>query len=231
MSLTPQIFYKKQKDAFEGFTNSGDMRFADHALVFMIKGLKQNFKQQVAYYFTNGLQKLELKKLIKCVVSEIQKSGLIIVNSVCDQSSVNVSAITELVNNTRASFLRLGKEWRYDHFSISGQKIISLYYVPHLIKGLRNNLLNKEMVKNQNKVVKWEYYQQVYTADKIYGELRLLNKITEEHVVPEKINKMKVKSATQIFSHSVAVVTEHLVARGDLPTECRALIKNNIIAG
>lgn len=227
MSLSPQIFYNKQKDTFEGFANSGDVRFADHALVFMIKGLKQNFKQPVAYYFTNGLQKIELKKLIKCVVSELQKSGLIIINSVCDQSSVNVSTITELVNDTRASYLRLGKEWRHDFFSINGQNIIPLYDVPHLIKGIRNNLLNKDMVytsNNENKMVKWEYYQQVYTADKTYGELRLLNKITEEHIVPEKINKMKVKSATQIFSHSVAVVTEHLVARGDLSIDCRALI-------
>ncbi|CAH0731073.1 unnamed protein product, partial [Brenthis ino] len=35
---------------------------------------------------------------------------------------------------------------------------------------------------------------------------------------------MRVKSATQLFSHSVAVVTEHLTARGDLPNECRQLI-------
>lgn len=35
---------------------------------------------------------------------------------------------------------------------------------------------------------------------------------------------MRVKSATQIFSHSVAVATEHLTARGDLPVECKSLI-------
>lgn len=35
---------------------------------------------------------------------------------------------------------------------------------------------------------------------------------------------MRVKSATQLFSHSVAVVTEHLTARGDLPIECRQLV-------
>lgn len=35
---------------------------------------------------------------------------------------------------------------------------------------------------------------------------------------------MRVKTATQMFSHSVAVVTEHLTARGDLPEECRQLI-------
>ena len=77
---------------------------------------------------------------------------------------------------------------------------------------------------NESRLVKWDYYQQVYAADKARGELRLLNKITEEHINPEKINKMRVKSATQFFSHSMAVVTDHLVARGHLPVECNQLV-------
>lgn len=157
MSLTPQIFYNNQKDAFEGFATSQGTKFADHALVFMVKGLKQNFKQPVAYYFTNCLQKNELKTLIKCVITEVQKSGLIVINTVCDQSSVNVGAITDLVNDTRARFLRLDKEWRHDLFSINGHDIIPLYDVPHLLKGIRNNLLSKDMMyksNNENKIVK-----------------------------------------------------------------------------
>ncbi|CAG4969621.1 unnamed protein product [Colias eurytheme] len=55
-----------------------------------------------------------------------------------------------------------------------------------------------------------------YAAYKSYGELRLLHKITEEHINPEKINKTRVKAAT-LSSHSVAVTTKDLVARGDLP--------------
>ena len=137
MSLTPQIFFNKAKDKIEGFVTSQNNKFADHALVFMIKGLKQNFKQPVAYYFTSGLQKIELKSLIKSVVSEVQKSGLIILNTVCDQSPINVSTITELVSDSKQSFLRLGKEWRHDIFSLNGQEIIPLYDVPHLIKGIR----------------------------------------------------------------------------------------------
>lgn len=83
--------------------------------------------------------------------------------------------------------------------------------------------------KNKEKTVKWEYFQRVYDADKSYGELKLLHKITEEHINPEKINKMRVKTATQLFSHSVAVVTEHLTARGDLPEECRQLVDITVL--
>ncbi|CAH2108815.1 unnamed protein product [Euphydryas editha] len=72
--------------------------------------------------------------------------------------------------------------------------------------------------------MKWEYLEMLYAADKSYGELRLLQKITEEHVKPEKMSNMRVKTAVQTFSHSVAVATEDLTGRGDLPIECRQMI-------
>ncbi|KAF9406036.1 hypothetical protein HW555_013454 [Spodoptera exigua] len=227
VSLTANITYNAQTDEMQGFANNKPDRFANHALVFMVKGVKCNFKQPVAYYFTNALDKIELKKIIKTVVKHVVESGLIIVNTVCDQSTVNVGAITELVQESRAMYLRNGKVWRNEVMHIAGQKIIPLYDVPHLIKGVRNNLLTKDLIytiNNSQKIVKWEYFQMIYAADKSYGELRLLDKITEEHVNPEKINKMRVKHATQIFSHSMAVVAEHLTARGALPEDCRQII-------
>lgn len=232
MSLTTQINYNAQKDTLEGFASNNESKFADHALVFMVKGIKQNFKQPIAYYFTSCLNKFELKKLVKTVIRHAQDSGLIIINTVCDQSTVNVSAINELVEEKKAKYLRLGKEWRYDCFSVRGRTIIPLFDTPHLIKGIRNNLITKDLMyttNNKEKTVKWEYFQRVYDADKSYGELKLLHKITEEHINPEKINKMRVKTATQLFSHSVAVVTEHLTARGDLPEECRQLVDITVL--
>lgn len=146
MSVTPQINYDVNKDTLEGFASNNENQFANHALVFMIKGIQQNFKQPIAYYFTNCLKKTELKKLIKTVIRHAQDAGLIIVDTVCDQSTVNVSAINELVDDTKRAYLRTGREWRYDSFSVNGRKIIPLFDTPHLIKGIRNNLLTKDMI-------------------------------------------------------------------------------------
>lgn len=58
ISINPQIFYAVHKDQLEGFTTSDSKNvFADHVLVFMVKGVKNNFKQPIAYYFTNSLTK------------------------------------------------------------------------------------------------------------------------------------------------------------------------------
>jgi hypothetical protein len=73
--------------------------------------------------------------------------------------------------------------------------------------------------KNEWKNIKWEYFQNIFEADKTHGELRLLPKLTREHIDPAKIKKMRVKNAVQLFSHSMAVATDNLVARGNLPAE------------
>lgn len=68
MSITPQIHYDSFKDDLNGFSSYGKNQIANHALVFMVKGIKKHFKQPVAYYFTNSLNKCELKTIIKDVI-------------------------------------------------------------------------------------------------------------------------------------------------------------------
>ncbi|XP_052740311.1 uncharacterized protein LOC128198019 isoform X2 [Bicyclus anynana] len=228
MAIMPHIEYNVSKDKLQGFAFNSKT-FADHVLVFMVKGIKKKFKQPVAYYFTSCLNKYKLEELIKKVIKYVQGTGLNIIATVCDQNTINVGAINALINNTKEKYIRENKEWRDDFIQIGNNKIFPLYDIPHIIKGIRNNILTKDLKyfdvdRKEEKIIKWDYYKQVYEADKSYGELKLLQKLTDEHIYREKIKKMKVKTAAQIFSHSVAVVTEHLTARGDVPQECRNII-------
>lgn len=230
MSITPQLHYNIYTDDLVGFENYGKEKtanFANHVLVFMVKGVKRNFKQPVAYYFTQTLKTTKLKEIINEVITNVQATGLKIIATVCDQSSTNVSAINNLIAEAKQTYLQVGKEWRKDIILINNNEIIPLYDTPHLIKGIRNNLLNKEMIyvhESKIKNVKWEYFQRVFAADRSHGELRLLPKLTIEHIEPEKIKKMRVKNAVQVLSYSMAVATDNLVARGSVPEICREVI-------
>ncbi|CAH2085876.1 unnamed protein product [Euphydryas editha] len=66
--------------------------------------------------------------------------------------------------------------------------------------------------------------KQLDSADKSFRELRYFHKVAEKHINRDKLKEMRVKPAAQVFSHSVAVATEHLTARNLLPEECRQLI-------
>lgn len=231
MSLTPNLQYNANDDDIEGFEDNGtekSTKLADHALVFMIKSIKENYKQPVAYYYTKNMKTLDLKKTIKNVIDCVQKTGLVVIATVCDQCTTNVSAINSLIEDTKAEYIRAGKEWRSDIFEINSKKIVPLFDVPHLLKGIRNNLINKNLkYKDENdveRILKWEYFEIVYNADINRGELRFLHKITKEHIDVKFMKKMKVKTATQLLSHSMAVTTDCLVGRGDIPKECEDMV-------
>lgn len=228
MYITPNIQYNASSDKLKGFTTNYEnkCKIADHVLTFMIRGIKTNYKQPVAYYFTHCLNKTDLKNIITRVIKEVNATGLKILATICDQSATNIAAINALISDSKASFFKKNIEWKQECIILENKKIFPLYDVPHLLKGLRNNLLTKDLLyfdvddKNE-KVIKWEYFEKLYIADKSYGELKIMQKITEEHINRDKINKMKVKLAAQIFSHSVAVAAKHLSDAGKVDPQIK----------
>lgn len=94
-------------------------------------------------------------------------------------------------------------------FLINDEEIVPLYDPPHLLKCMRNNLLTKNLNFNyngKNQTASWSHIETLYGLDKqneIY-ELRTLPKLTESHIIPSKIKKMRVSVAAQVFSHRVA---------------------------
>lgn len=58
--LKTELQYDYKKDKIVGFEDFGDRRsssFADHILVFMIRGMHQNTKLPLSYYFCHSHQK------------------------------------------------------------------------------------------------------------------------------------------------------------------------------
>lgn len=89
------------------------------------------------------------------------------------------------------------------HFKFTkNDKISFIYDPPHLLKSLRNNLLKYNLLY-KNREIKWKYI-----CDAIESEnplkLKLLPKLTSRHIkLDNPSDRMKVKFATQFFSHSV----------------------------
>lgn len=104
IALTPHLDYNRRGDKITGFVDNGEKtmkKIADHALVFMIKGIFYNYKQAVAYSFCAGsTPKDELVSQIKKVIRKLQSTGFIVVGTICDQGCANVSAINYLINET-----------------------------------------------------------------------------------------------------------------------------------
>lgn len=211
MSLKPSVTYNERKDKVSGFVNNGQEVFpeyADHAQVFMIRGLIRNYKQPVAYTFSQASTKgPELAKQLKAVIRVLQDAGLIVVATVCDQGTNNANCIKYLLQETRGIFLRREEQPKDHIILINDQEIIPIYDPPHMMKCIRNNLISKNLkyIKDGNiRTAKWEHINALHKENPGYRGIRLLPKLTDSHCDPSKIPRMKVKYATQLFSQTVA---------------------------
>lgn len=136
-----------------------------------------------------------------------------VVATVCDQGSANQAAINILLKETNEQFSQAEQGNPYFGFLEGNQEIIPLFDVPHLMKGIRNNLLNKDLhftLNNEKKIAKWAHIEQFYMLDSSEPSLRICNKLTDSHILKDRINKMKVKNCTQVFSNTVGVLMKRI---------------------
>lgn len=202
------------QDKVIGFEDLGNNKikplFADKALTFMVRGIRKKFKQPVAFMFTNSSMKTpDLVVTIKEVIEAAQSTGLIVIALIFDQASTNVTAVNILKKETNERYLQLGKENKIFGFEIGDQEIVPLFDPLHLLKCMRNNLITKNLTfidQNGIKLVaKWRHLIQLYELDKSESEIgdRINSKLTDAHIYVEKMKKMKVLHAAQVFSQRV----------------------------
>lgn len=79
-----------------------------------------------------------------------------------------------------------------DTIIIEGTQLNVIYDPSHLIKAIRNNFLTKN-IKYDGKISKWQDIVDVYKTDNNHTHSKLLHKLNDEHVIPEKVKNMKVR--------------------------------------
>lgn len=141
----------------------------------MLRGIFHKWKQPVYYNAVRGATKsIDIVKIIKLIVAEAQAAGLIIVATVCDQGTNNVSAIKTLIAETQKN-IQEDMVCTDSIFEILNMTIIPLFDVPHLMKGVRNNFLKNDLcfeIDSEKKVVKDVC---VYIAGYYFIDFRLPN--------------------------------------------------------
>lgn len=217
ISVQPKLTYDSRKDiicGFEDWGNNRTQKIADHVLVFMLRGLHSGWKLPISYNFCHKVTNVaQLMRCVKEHVEKVQEAGFHIVASVCDQGTTNVAAIKELVQRSN---IKRNKENRVQSqtFEVENAEIIPLYDPSHLIKGIRNNLLTKDLaicVRNNipERIGSWDIIKCAWLMDRNLNIIRPhLKHITQEHIIEEKIKKMRVKHAVQVLSGRMASVIE-----------------------
>ncbi|CAG2061725.1 unnamed protein product, partial [Timema podura] len=131
--------------------------------------------------------------------------------------ATNVAAINTLLQDIRADCLRNERECRFDGFVVDGLEVIPLYDPPHLLKGIRNNMLkyNIHFVEDGvKKISKWSYVEQLFELDQQQPyRFRSCPKLSKFNVDKKYIKKMKVSGAAQVLSHHAATSMRQIAER------------------
>lgn len=212
MSIKKAIEYSKAKDLIEGFEDLGELGrkpiLAKEALVLMLRGIYSNWKIPIAFYFTeNGVKCNELIAILKKLLSSLKDIGLNPLATICDQGAVNQQVCRTL---------NISIEKPY--WELNGSKFFWIFDAPHLIKSVRNNLLNSDFVINE-KLISFKVIENVYQIDKISTTGKVLTKLTDVHIHPNNFQKMSVKYAVQIFSGTMAAAIKTAIDTNQIQSE------------
>lgn len=118
VSLEAQLHYDHNIGSIMGFEDNGrTQNFADHSLVFMIKGITKKYKQPISYTFCqSSTNKHDLANQIRMVIQAVTSVGLKVIASICDQGTSNSAGIRVLKNYTKEYYLRRNENNYDDNF-------------------------------------------------------------------------------------------------------------------
>ncbi|XP_071499561.1 uncharacterized protein [Diadema antillarum] len=176
---------------------------ASHAFVIMVRGLFCSMKQAVAFFPTSTLRSGEIYDCVMRTVLKVETAGLKVRAIVSDGASCNRKFYKMCMVHGDG----------YGHYTMNpaetDRKIYFFCDVPHLLKTSRNNLENSGFNRQSRnlqigeKHIRWTHLIQLYEWDSS-SDLRLLPRLTPEHLYLNPSLRMRVKLATQVLSQSVA---------------------------
>ena len=170
----------------------------------MLRGLKYSWKQPIAFVVSHSnVSNVDLQKLILSVIDKVHSVGLDIKATACDQGSANRTALASLGVTVEKPFIL--RQLR---------TIYCMYDVPHLVKSVRNNLLNKDFVIGSD-TISWGALRELRTVES-NSVSRAAPKLTDRHIYPNNFERMTVSLATQVFSNTVSAALNTGKFTGDL---------------
>lgn len=215
MSMRELFEYNRRDDIIEGFEDLGDLgrtsKSAKKVLVFMLRGLRSNWKLPVAYFLSHtGVTKDNLAILISQCLTRVGDVGFKVRLLVCDQGSTNMGAASKFNISYDEPFI-----------PFRGRKIYFAFDMPHLLKCIRNNLMNYDFLLDSN-LISWDALKELRSLEK-FNDCRAVPKLSDRHLFPNSFEKMNVKLAAQVFSHTVYAALCTGIETGELThPSCKA---------
>ena len=188
MSLTPQLEYDVKADKIVGLDSkkAGKLPVVNSVGVFMIRGLKCNFKQPIGFFYSSGPMEAErLVTLVREAILKVNNTGYKCKAFIMDQGP----------NNSKAMRLLNGNQSVLSNSD--GTTTYMFYDPPHLIKNTRNNFKANGFVNSEGDKISWTTIERLHQLNQ-EQEINFCPKLKDTHINMEAFKEMSVKRAAQV---------------------------------
>lgn len=219
MAITPKRCYNPSTGSIVGdITFPNKQGTATHALVFMVVGIATRWKHVVGYHFTgNSFSSQILKEIIFQIILKIEELGFRVNFITSDMGPGNLG-LWKLLGISTGRFSQIVNH--VTHPFDSNRNLYIIADVPHILKNLKQALLNNSVLTISNDVM--EKYN--LSSNKIElnhfkhlldiqekSDLLLTPRLKRNDIeCNNNFSKMRVSKATHIFSNDVSCSLELL---------------------
>ena len=196
---------------------------ATHMFVFMVVSLFSGWKMPVAFFPTTTIKSFALFNLFWKCVEDLEQRDFKVLTSTCDGASPHrlFYKFHCPPDAPRGTVIYKTK----NHFAMEDRPLYFICDPVHLLKTTRNNWENScwrnktKKLRNNNMWITWlqliDAFENDVNASNASG-LRLLHKLTSDHLFLNPYLRMRVYLAAQVFSNRVALA---LSVQGKAGTE------------
>ena len=208
MQLKLRLTYQRGEDLIEGFADHGSLgrkkACANHALVMMARGVTKRWKQPVGFFLSAGTTKAAAQQqLLTQCIQRVTAAGLTVLATTCDMSK-----------NNQKTYRLLGAA-DSGLFTVDGREVIALFDVPHIFKCIRNAFAKYD-IEVDGELSSWRYLETLHALDSASSP-KAAPKLSQQHISPNRFEKMKVSYALQVMSRTVAAAITMYTTFGKLP--------------
>lgn len=213
VAIRQELKYNQHYDKIIGFEdykkNDTDSKIAKELLVFMVRSDFAQWKSIISYFPSKTAVTGEsLKNLILENIELLTKIGFKVATIICDQGSGNRSAY---------NLLKVQKKKPY--FFYNDTKIYAIFDVCHLIKSARNSLQKNDM-ETVDGYASWKNVKEMHNIDR-KNATKMCPRLSEKHIYLNNFDKMKVKLATQVLSHSCSAAIKMMNEKNLFSENCK----------
>lgn len=232
MSIRKQIIFDREH--MRGYVTFGcddkdDPLVAREAIVFIVSGVNQHFRIPVAYHFVNSLDSIKKAELVKSVLIELAKVGVLVTSITFDGHATNkkmcklLGANLDIYSNEFQPYFELDNK----------HKIYIFYDACHAEKLIRGHMDKKGVLYDDNgDSIKWKYIEEYVNFCQKTG-LSLTSKLNQSHLQWRR-KPMNVRIAVETLSAHTADSIDFLrlknytVFAGSAPTTRFIRFWNNL---